>query len=110
MPDAGWHAVEGVDPRAATFPAAGRFNDVRVWIFRSNAGYFGVAYTCPHAFQTMDTGQLVENGTAIRCSYHHYIFRLSDGRGSNCPGYTLATYDVIENAGNLSIRRRVPSR
>ena len=106
MAEAGWQSVDGVDPRAATFPAAARFNDKRVWIFRSGSGFFGVAYSCPHAFQTMDTGQIVENGTAIRCSYHHYIFRLSDGQGVNCSGYTLATYDVKEDAGHLSIRRR----
>ena len=106
VPDAGWHAVDGVDPRVATFPAAARFNDVPVWIFRSDVGCFGVAYSCPHAHQTMNTAQIVENGTMIRCSYHHYLFKLSDGRGVNCPGYTLATYDVKEDAGHLSIRRR----
>ena len=104
----GWLAVDGVDPRRATFPAAARFKQLPVWIFRSDGAFFGVAYSCPHAHQTMDTGQLVENGTAIRCSYHHYVFTLSNGAGVNCPSYSIAVYDVQEDSGTLWIRPRRP--
>jgi len=101
-----WRAVHGVDPQRTAFPAAARCGDDRVWIHRLAAGFIAVAYSCPHAHQTMDTAQFVEGGRAIRCSYHHYAFDVSDGRGINCAGYTLAIYDVKDEAGRLLIRRR----
>jgi len=30
----------------------------------------------------------------IRCRWHNYVFRLTDGKAVNCPGYRLKVFEV----------------
>jgi hypothetical protein len=36
--------------------------------------------------------------------WHSYLFRLSDGKAVNCPGYRLRVFDVKEENGALFVR------
>lgn len=47
----------------------------------------------------------MSGGTMLRCPRHNFIFRLTDGRGVNCPGFELAVYEIREDAGVLYGRR-----
>ena len=48
---------------------------------------------------------LVGNDTMIRCRQHVFTFRLSDGRGVNCPGFSVRVFEVKDEAGTLYARR-----
>jgi nitrite reductase/ring-hydroxylating ferredoxin subunit len=47
---------------------------------------------------------LVGNGTMLRCRQHVFTFRLSDGRGVNCPGFSIRVYEVKDEGGSLYAR------
>ena len=50
------------------------------------------------------TALLMANGANLRCAEHNFVFRLSDGKGINCPGYRIKVYDIKEEAGALFVR------
>jgi nitrite reductase/ring-hydroxylating ferredoxin subunit len=101
-----WSAIDGIDPSAAAYPVSVRYNGEPIWVFRTDAGMFAVQDECPHTNQTLGTAQLVGTRGMLRCIYHNYTFRLSDGRGVNCPGFAIAVYDVKEEGGKLFVRPR----
>lgn len=100
-----WTTVE-VDPATATYPVAARFGEKSIWVFRSPQGMFAVQDTCPHAEESLGVAELVGTRGMLRCNYHNYTFRLSDGRGVNCPGFAIEVYDVKEEDGALFVRPR----
>ena len=75
-------------------------------MFRTPQGMFAVQDTCPHAEESLGVAELVGTRGMLRCNYHNYTFRLSDGRGVNCPGFAIEVYDVKEDAGMLFVRPR----
>lgn len=48
--------------------------------------------------------QILGHGTMLRCSQHIYTFRLSDGKGVNCPGYRIKIYEVKQENDALFAR------
>jgi nitrite reductase/ring-hydroxylating ferredoxin subunit len=40
----------------------------------------------------------------IRCAQHNYTFKLSDGKGVNCPGFKIKVYEVKREDGALFAR------
>ena len=96
-----WRRVEGVDAATPGFPAAGTVDGADVVVFRTPAGYRATARACPHQYADMLAGTLIDDGTALRCPVHAFAFRLSDGAGTNCPGYRLKVYDIVERDGAL---------
>lgn len=99
-----WRPIEGVDAAAPGFPSAGRIDDVHVVVWRTDAGYRATARACPHQYADLLAGTLIDGGTALRCPVHAFAFSLSDGQGTNCPGYRLQVWDVVERDGVLFAR------
>jgi nitrite reductase/ring-hydroxylating ferredoxin subunit len=85
----------------ATFPISVAYAGATIWIFRTETGYRGVQERCPHDERSLGDARIVGDGTMVRCAYHNYTFKLDTGRGVNCPGYTIAVYDVVERDGAL---------
>jgi nitrite reductase/ring-hydroxylating ferredoxin subunit len=50
---------------------------------------------------TMLNAELAGNQTMVRCPLHVFTFRLSDGRGVNCPGFKIAIYEIKEEDGRF---------
>ena len=94
MADEGWQLLEGVDPERSDFPARARYDGEGILIFRTEGGFRGVQRTCPHMKSSLVDAQILNNGTMLRCSQHIYTFRLTDGKGVNCPGYRIKIYEV----------------
>jgi nitrite reductase/ring-hydroxylating ferredoxin subunit len=95
---------------AGAWPAFGpttpNFRLVRAWkarivIFRTKAGLRGVQRTCPHMQATMMNAELTANDTMVRCHLHVFTFKLSDGKGVNCPGFKIKVYEIKEENGSL---------
>jgi nitrite reductase/ring-hydroxylating ferredoxin subunit len=50
---------------------------------------------------TMLQAVLTAEDTMVRCHLHVFTFRLSDGKGVNCPGYRVKVYEIKEEGGVL---------
>ena len=103
--EAPWQRLDGLDPVAGTFPARARVDGEGILIFRTRTGFRGVQRSCPHLNSTLMDAELVGNDTMIRCRQHVFTFRLSDGRGVNCPGFSVRVFEVKDEAGTLYARR-----
>jgi len=101
----GWQKLDGLDPASSAFPARARIDGEGILIFRTKTGFRGVQRACPHLNSSLMDAQLIGNDTMIRCRQHVYTFRLSDGRGVNCPGFSIRVFEVKDEAGTLYARR-----
>ena len=105
LADAVWQKLDGVDPASERFPVRARADGEGILIFRTKNGFRGVQRNCPHLNATLMDAELVANDSMIRCQQHVFTFRLSDGRGVNCPGFSIRVFEVKEEAGSLYARR-----
>ena len=100
-----WQKLDRLDPASGNFPARARVEGESILIFRTGAGFRGVQRACPHMNSTLIDADLVANATMIRCRQHAYTFRLADGRGVNCPGFSVRVFEVKDEGGTLYARR-----
>jgi nitrite reductase/ring-hydroxylating ferredoxin subunit len=96
-----WQLLAGLHPEATKYPARANIAGDSIVVFRTRTGFRGVQRSCPHMQATMMSADLVANDTMIRCSLHVFTFRLSDGKGVNCPGFRVRVYEVKEENGVL---------
>lgn len=99
-----WQLLAGLHPEATKYPARANIGGESIVIFRTRAGFRGVQRSCPHMQATLMNAELVANDTMIRCPLHIFTFRLSDGKGVNCPGFRVRIYEVKEESGALYAR------
>ena len=107
MSDGEWQRLDGV---AVTFgrPRRARFGDETILVFDTPRGLRGVAERCPHADYSLVHADVLEGGALLRCNFHNFIFRLSDGGGANCLDYRLDVFEVKDQDGALYARRAAP--
>lgn len=103
-----WEKLEGLDPASAKFPARARVEGEGIVILKLRNGFRGVQRMCPHLNASLMDAALVANDTMIRCHQHVFTYRLSDGRGVNCPGFAITVYEVKEEGGALYARKVAP--
>lgn len=103
MTGVGWHSLDGLDPAKATFPARARIDGADVIVFRIGDGWRAVQRNCPHQEASLADAILMED-RMVRCALHGYTFRLSDGKGVNCPGYKIKVYEIMREADRLFAR------
>lgn len=94
MTEGAWQPLEGLGAEISGFPARARIAGEGILVFETASGLRGVQRTCPHLGSSLIDAQIVGNGTMLRCSQHIYTYRLSDGKGVNCPGLRLKVYEV----------------
>jgi len=99
-----WTELTAIDPNVSQFPARARFAGEGILIFETSYGLRGAQRTCPHLNSSLADAKIVDNGTKLRCSAHIYTYRLSDGKGVNCPGVRLKVYEVKRENGTLFAR------
>lgn len=99
-----WQVLQGLHPETSTFPARARVDGEGILIFKTANGFRGVQRACPHLQASFLTGQVVGNGTMLRCVEHNYTFRFSDGKGINCPGIRIKVYEVKRDGDVLAAR------
>ncbi len=100
-----WQPLNVLNVEATNFPARAQINGEGIVIFRTQTGYRGVQRSCPHMQATMMNAELTANDKMIRCPLHVFTFRLSDGKGINCPGFRISVFEIKEEDGALYGRR-----
>ena len=101
MDEQPWQPLAGVRPDSPKFPARANLDGEGIVILRTKTGFRGIQRSCPHMQATMMNAELMANDTMVRCPLHVFTFKLSDGKGVNCPGFRLKVYEVKEENGML---------
>jgi nitrite reductase/ring-hydroxylating ferredoxin subunit len=96
-----WELLAGLSPVSTKYPARARIGGEGIVILRTKSGFRGVQRSCPHMQATLMNAELTANDTMVRCPLHVFTFRLSDGKGVNCPGFRIKIYEVKEENGAL---------
>jgi nitrite reductase/ring-hydroxylating ferredoxin subunit len=96
-----WQPLSGLRADNAKYPARASLDGEGIVIFKTQSGYRGVQRACPHMQATMLNAELTSNETMIRCPLHVFTFRLSDGKGVNCPGFKVNVFEVKEEDGQF---------
>ncbi len=99
MTERAWHPLVGFRGDAAKYPARATLEGEGIVIFKTHFGYRGVQRACPHMQATMMNAELIANDTMVRCPLHVFTFKLSDGKGVNCPGFKIKVYEIKEENG-----------
>ena len=103
--EAPWQQLDSLDPVSGKFPARAKVDGEGILIFRTKTGFRGTQRSCPHLNATLMDADLVGNDSMVRCRQHVFTFRLSDGRGVNCPGVSIRVFEVKNEGGALFARR-----
>jgi nitrite reductase/ring-hydroxylating ferredoxin subunit len=101
MTEEPWELLVGLDPQDAKYPARARLGGEGIVIFRTKSGFRGMQRSCPHMQATMMNAELIADDTMVRCPLHVFTFKLSDGKGVNCPGFRLKIYEIKDENGAL---------
>jgi nitrite reductase/ring-hydroxylating ferredoxin subunit len=101
MTERPWQPLSGLRADNTKYPARASLDGEGIVIFKTQAGYRGVQRSCPHMQATMLNAELAANETMVRCPLHVFTFRLSDGKGVNCPGFKVSVYEVKEEDGTF---------
>jgi nitrite reductase/ring-hydroxylating ferredoxin subunit len=100
-----WFVIDDVNPDEVEFPVAARVDGEDIIIFRVGGRLRGIQRSCPHEDADLLAGKLI--GDMIKCPHHGFIFRLSDGKGMNCPGLAVhaKAFEVSIEGSRLRVRK-----
>lgn len=96
-----WHPLGGLRPDNAKYPARASLAGEGIVIMRTKDGLRGIQRSCPHMQGTMMNAELISDDKMVRCPLHVFTFKLSDGKGVNCPGFKIKVYEIKEENGAL---------
>ncbi len=99
MTEQPWQPLKGLQPEPIKYPARASLGGEGIVVFRTNSGWRGVQRSCPHMQATMMNAELIANQTMVCCPLHVFTFKLSDGKGVNCPGFRIKIYEIKEESG-----------
>ena len=102
MTEQPWQPLCGLHPDNTKYPARASF-DGRGHRHLQDQDRVIAAFSaiCPHMQATMLNAELTANDTMVRCPLHVFTFKLSDGKGVNCPGFKVKIYEIKEESGAL---------
>jgi nitrite reductase/ring-hydroxylating ferredoxin subunit len=101
MTEPPWQPLAGLRADHVKYPARASMEGEGIVVFKTKSGYRGVQRACPHMKATMLNAELTANETMVRCPLHVFTFKLSDGKGVNCPGFKIQVYEIKEDNGTL---------
>jgi len=96
-----WQPLSGFRADAEKFPTRASLAGAGIVVFKTKSGFRGVQRACPHMQATMMNAVLTANETMVRCPLHVFTFKLSDGKGVNCPGFKVKIYEIKEEGGQF---------
>jgi nitrite reductase/ring-hydroxylating ferredoxin subunit len=101
MTEQPWQPLSGLRADNTKYPARASLAGEGIVIIKTRSGLRGVQRSCPHMQATMMNAELTANDTMVRCPLHVFTFKLSDGKGVNCPGFKVNIYEIKEEDGQF---------
>jgi nitrite reductase/ring-hydroxylating ferredoxin subunit len=99
-----WTAASSLPVSDLKFPLRAKVGTETIVIHRTKHGFRAMDKGCPHQGASWMLGDLIMDESMVKCPLHAYTFRLSDGKGVNCPGFRMKVFDVKETEGRLYVR------
>jgi NAD(P)H-dependent nitrite reductase small subunit len=75
-----------------------------VAVFKIGADVFAISNTCPHKGASLCEGEVVCETKMVRCPWHHWNWRLTDGALEPDPRQHLRKYDVVVEGDDVILR------
>jgi len=102
----GWHDLCAVDDLGADGrPQQRMLGDVPLVVVRKGSRIDVLSDRCSHLSGPLHEGDVVQDGTCIRCPWHGSVFRLEDGSVTRGPATSpVHALDVKVDGGRLSVR------
>ena len=88
-------------PGTAVAVQAGRRT---IAVFRIGDEFFAVNNACPHKGASLCDGEILIVDRLVRCPWHHWNWRLDDGKLESDPRQGLRTYEVAVNGDEVILR------
>lgn len=73
-------------------------------VFRIGSEVFAIHNNCPHKGASLCDGTVVCEDKIVRCPWHHWNWRLEDGKLDVTPNQALRTYDVVVEGDDVILR------
>ena len=93
--------VDEFPPGKAVAVQAGRRT---VAVFRLGDDFFAISNTCPHKGASLCDGEIMIEDRMVRCPWHHWNWRLDDGRLESDPRQGVRTYEVAIDGDAVILR------
>jgi len=93
--------VSEIAPGAAIAVQAGRRI---IAVFRVGDEFFALTNACPHKGASLCDGEVMAAEKMVRCPWHHWNWRLADGRLESDPRQGTRTYEVAVDGEDLIVR------
>jgi len=73
-------------------------------VFRAGGKLYAVANRCPHKGASLCEGEVLAEEGIVRCPWHHWNWKLRDGRLEADPRQGLRTYEVAVEGDEVVVR------
>jgi nitrite reductase (NADH) small subunit/3-phenylpropionate/trans-cinnamate dioxygenase ferredoxin subunit len=73
-------------------------------VFRIGDDFFAINNTCPHKGAALCDGEIIVQDRIVRCPWHHWNWRLHDGRLESDPRQSVRTYPVAVDGDEVILR------
>lgn len=73
-------------------------------VFRAAGKLYAVANRCPHKGASLCDGEIVVEDAMVRCPWHHWNWKLGDGKLEADPRQSLRTYEVAVEGDDVVVR------
>lgn len=93
--------VDDIAPGAAVAVQAGRRT---IAVFRIGNDFFAISNVCPHKGASLCDGELVIEDRIVRCPWHHWNWRLDDGKLQSDPRQSVRTFHVAVDGDEVILR------
>lgn len=93
--------IEDIPDGKAICVQAGRRE---IAVFRVGSEVFAVANSCPHKGASLCEGEVLRKEKIVRCPWHHWNWRLTDGRLETEPRQALRRFDVALDGEDVVLR------
>ena len=88
-----------IPSRSAIAVQAGRRE---IAVFNIEGEYFAISNSCPHKGASLCDGPI--EGKMVRCPWHHWNWRLEDGKLETDPRQGLRTFEVVVDGDDVIVR------
>src|SRR5438477_5554940 len=73
-------------------------------VFRIGNEFFATSNACPHKGASLCDGEILVDQKIVRCPWHHWNWRLENGRLQSDGRQGVRTYEVLVDGGEVIVR------